>query len=45
MRGVHFDKKSTKHFTANIYLFQVRIVTLRYDVKGVQGHLKRPRSP
>ena len=42
---VQFDKKLTKHFTANIYLFQVRLVTLRFDVKGVQGQLKRPTSP
>ena len=32
-----FDKKLTKHFLAYGYLFKVKIVTLRYGVKGVQG--------
>ena len=32
-----FDKYLTKHFPANIYLFKVRIVTLRQGVKGVQN--------
>ena len=31
-----FDKKLTKQLPANIYLFKVRIVTLKPGVKGVQ---------
>ena len=31
------DNKLTKHFPANIYMFQVRLVTPRYGVKDVQG--------
>ena len=31
-----FDKKLTKNFPANIYMFKVGIVTLRWGVKDVK---------